>query len=347
MHHHKSELYFLLAVLTGVFVLVFFVFKPFLYALILAMVFTTVFAPIHKKLLAFTRENKGLSALMSTIAVLIVVIVPIALIGAQVFQEATQLYVYLVQNGGAAELTLSIKNIVANLQGIFPTTIDVSADVNQYVEQGLNWLIQQLGPLFKNVAIAMLDVFVFLVALYYLFKDGQKFKEEAIKLSPLQDVHDETIADKLAIAVNSVIKGSLAVAFVQGVLATIGLLMFGVPNAALWGSVAALTALIPGIGTSLVLIPAIVYLVLHGEIMYAIGLLLWGMLVVGMADNVLRPIIVERGVKLHPFLILLSILGGIGLFGPIGFLLGPLVLSLLFVLLEIYLSVQKEHKVNQ
>lgn len=347
MHHHKSELYFLLAILTGVFVLVFFVFKPFLYALILAMVFTTVFAPIHKKLLVLTHENKGLSALLSTIAVLIVVIVPITLIGAQVFQEATQLYMSLIQNGGAAELTLSIKNIVANLQGIFPATVDVSADVNQYVEQGLNWLIQHLGPLFKNVAIALLDVFVFLVALYYLFKDGQKFKEEAIKLSPLQDVHDETIADKLSIAVNSVIKGSLAVAFVQGVLATIGLLMFGVPNAALWGSVAALTALIPGIGTSLVLIPAIVYLVLHGEIMYAIGLLLWGMLVVGMADNVLRPIIVERGVKLHPFLILLSILGGIGLFGPIGFLLGPLVLSLLFVLLEIYLSVQKEHKVNQ
>lgn len=347
MHHHKSELYFLLAVLISVLVLVFFVFKPFLYALILAMVFTTVFAPIHKKLLVFTRQNKGLAALLSTIAVLIVVIVPIALIGFQVFQEATQLYVSLVQNGGGTELTLAVKNVVANLQGIFPATIDVSADINQYVEQSLNWLIQHLGPLFKNVAIALLDVFVFLVALYYLFKDGQKFKEEAIKLSPLQDVHDETIADKLAVAVNSVMKGSLAVAFVQGILATIGLIMFGVPNAALWGSVAALTALIPGIGTSLVLIPAIAYLVLHGGMMFAVGLLLWGMLVVGMADNVLRPIIVERGVKLHPFLILLSILGGIGLFGPIGFLLGPLVLSLLFVLLEIYLSVQKEHKVNQ
>ena len=190
----------------------------------------------------------------------------------------------------------------------------------------------------------MVGIFIFLIALYYLFKDGHKLKTAVVALSPLQDIHDETIFDKLVLAINSVIKGSLAVAFIQGILTAVGLAIFGVPNAVLWSSVAAITALIPGIGTALVLLPAILYLYFSGQTLFAVGLLLWGMTAVGLVDNFLGPKLVERGMRLHPFLILLSILGGISFFGPLGFLLGPLVLSLLFALLEIYFAIRKEHE---
>ncbi len=343
MNHQKSELYFLLTLLAGIFVLTFFIFKPFLYALILAIVFATVFGPFHKKILTITRERKGLAAFLATVSVLIGVIVPIAFLGIQIFQEATQLYSSLVSNGSATDLSRSVGDTIQSLTRFSPVPIEFSVDVTQYLKQGLSWLLQHLGPLFANVAKVMVGIFILLVALNYLFKDGYKLKRAVVALSPLQDIHDETIFNKLALAINSVIKGSLAVALIQGILTAVGFAIFGVPNAALWGRVAAITALIPGIGTALVLLPAILYLYFSGQTFFAVGLLLWGVTAVGLVDNFLGPKLVERGVRLHPFLILLSILGGIGFFGPLGFLLGPLILSFLFALLEIYFAISKEH----
>ena len=123
----------------------------------------------------------------------------------------------------------------------------------------------------------------------------------------------------------------------------VGFWIFGVPNAILWGSFAAIAALIPGIGTALVLTPAILFLFARGEIFSAIGLLAWGVGVVGLIDNFLGPRLMGRGIELHPLIILLSVLGGIGFFGPIGFLLGPLIVSLFFALLDIY-SVRSFHR---
>jgi len=338
----KSELYFLLIFLAGIFILAFFIFKPFLYALILAIVFATVFEPVHKRALVITRERRSLAAFLTTISVLIVVVAPLAFLGIQIFQEATGLYSSLTPNGGATDLSRVVGDTIQSLTRFSPVPID-SPDISQYLKLGLSWLLQHLGPLFSNVAKIILGVFVFLVALYYLFKDGLKLKAGVIALSPLKDIHNETIFNKLTLAINSVIRGNLVVALIQGTLTAVGFAIFGVPNAVLWGSVAAVAALIPGIGTALVLLPAILYLFFSGETIFAVGLLLWGMTAVGLVDNFLGPKLASRGMRLHPFLILLSILGGIGFFGPLGFLLGPLVLSLLFALLEIYFAIRKEH----
>ncbi|OGG58666.1 hypothetical protein A3C86_02895 [Candidatus Kaiserbacteria bacterium RIFCSPHIGHO2_02_FULL_49_16] len=340
MNDSKTELHFLLILLAGIAVLAFFIFKPFIYALVLAIVFATVFQPIHEKTLIFTRGQKSLSALLATISVLVVVIVPLAFLGTQIVQEASGFYSSITDGGGSAELSSGVRDTIQMLATFFPVPID-SIDVNQYLEQGLSWLLQHLGPIFANVAKAIAGVFIFLIALYYLFQDGKKFKTAIVALSPLSDVHDETIFSKLELAINSVIRGNLAIAIIQGMLTAVGFTFFGVPNAILWGSVAAIAALIPGIGTALVILPAILFLYMTGETMPAAGLLLWGVAAVGLVDNFLGPKLVERGMRLHPFLILLSILGGLSVFGPVGFLLGPIILSLLFALLEIYSLINK------
>lgn len=344
MNHQKSELYFLLILLSGAIVLTFFILKPFLYALILAMVFVTVLEPVHKKARAITRDRNGLAALLATAFALVVIVVPLVFVGIQISQEARQLYSSLLENGGATDFSRGVGDAIQSLTKFFPVPIEISIDVNQYAKQGLSWLLQHLGPIFANVAKAMVGIFIFLVALYYLFKDGHKLKSAVVALSPLQDIHDETIFNKLSLSVNSIVRGSLVVALVQGILTAIGFIIFGIPNAALWGSVTAIAALIPGIGTALVLLPAILYLFFGGKTLFAVGLLLWGATAVGLVDNFLGPKLVGRGTRLHPFLVLLSILGGISLFGPLGFLLGPLVLSLLFVFLEIYFYTSKEHE---
>lgn len=340
MSYQKSELYFIFALLAGAGVLTFFIFQPFLYALILAVIFATVFEPIHKRILSATRERAGLAALLTTAFVLMVIVVPIAFLGIQIFKEATQLYSSLLNNGGAAGLSLVIEQMVQRLNIPFLPT--ESFELSQYLRQGLNWLVQNLDTVFSNATKIMVGIFVLLMALYHLFKDGIKIKKTAISLSPLKDAYDETIFNKLQLSINSVVRGSISIGVIQGVVAATGLALFGVPSPVLWGSVAAMAALIPGFGTSLVLIPAVLFLFFTGAGTAAAGLLVWGLLAVGLVDNVLGPKLMGRGTKLPSFLVLLSILGGVSFFGPIGLLFGPLVLSMLLAFLEIYSAIRKE-----
>jgi predicted PurR-regulated permease PerM len=344
MNNQKSELYFLLLLIAGIATLAFFIFKPFLYALILAAVFATVFAPLYRRILAMTHGRDGLAALLATSVVLFVVVMPFILLGAQVLREATQLYLFFTSSGGATAFSLHAENALVGLGRVIPVPVTFSVDVSQYAKEGLGWLLSHAGVVASSTAGVAMGIFVFLIALYFSFKDGQKLKRAVIAVSPLQDMHDEAILSKLALAINSVVKGKLVVAIIQGALTMAGFWIFGIPSAIFLGSIAAIAALIPGFGTALVIIPAVLFLFFSGETPYALGLLLWGVIVVGLVDNVLGPKLVERGMRIHPFLILLSILGGIGFFGPLGFLLGPLVLSLLFALLEIYFAINKEQK---
>ncbi|MFH1990714.1 MAG: AI-2E family transporter [Patescibacteria group bacterium] len=320
----QPRLYFLLATLIGTFVLSFFIFRPFLYALVLAMVFAVVFQPIHQKITGFVRGRQGLAAFATILIVVVFIFTPLVFLGIQLFKEAEQLYFSLANGGGKN----AILNIFNNLRGNF--------NIDQYLKQGLDWLIQRLGSVFSGVAKIMASSFIFLIALYYMLKDGQSLKAKIIALSPLLDIDDEAISKKLGMAINSVIRGSLLIALIQGAMTMVGFTIFGVPNAVLWGSVAAIAALIPGIGTALVLIPAIAFLFLQGETFYGIGLIVWGMGGVGLIDNFLGPKLVGHGIHLHPLIILLSVFGGLVFFGPIGFLLGPLTATLFFALLDIY-----------
>lgn len=344
MSDRKPQFYFLLVLLAGILALAFFILRPFIYPLILAAVFAVVFQPLYKKALEFTRQRQGLAALFTIIIILTLVIAPLVFLGIQIFQEARQLY-STVTGGDGKDIILSVLNSLRDaLQKLFPVPREFSIDLDQYLKQGLSWLLQNLSNIFSSFAKMIVSSFIFLVALYFLFKDGQKLKKTVVALSPLADTDDETVFKKLELAINSVIKGNLLIALIQGVSVSVGLAVFGVPNAVLWGSAATIAALIPGIGTALVWIPAVIFLFLNSKASFAVGLLTWGT-IVGLIDNFLRPKLVERGMQLHPLIIFLSVFGGIGFFGPIGFLLGPLTMSLFFALLEIYTSL-KSRKEN-
>lgn len=336
--NQKSKTYFLLILIAGTLILAFFVFRPFLNALLLAMVFAVVFQPLHQKILGCTRERQAAAAFLTVIITVALILIPLAFLGIQIFQEAQQLYSSLTEGGGKDNILNIFKGLIGNFQQYFSTTKEFSIDIDQYLKQGLGWLLQNLGGVFSNFAKVIVSFFIFLFALYYLFKDGQKLKRAVIALSPLADVDDEAIFKKLELAVNSVIRGNIVIALIQGILTAIGFIIFGIPNAMLWGTMAAIAALIPSVGTALVLTPAIIFLFLSGKTLPAFGLLAWGAGAVGLIDNFLGPKLIGRGMRLHPMIVLLSVFGGIGFFGPIGFLLGPLTLSLFFVLLDIYSS---------
>ncbi|OGM97355.1 MAG: hypothetical protein A2735_03225 [Candidatus Yanofskybacteria bacterium RIFCSPHIGHO2_01_FULL_41_21] len=344
MKHYKSELYFLLTLLLGVMVLSFLIFKPFLYVTLLAIFIATVFYPFYLRMLAWVRGNRGLASLFTIFIIVVILIIPLIFLATQILQEATQLYQYLLSDEGVVAFSTSMDKVIDIMGGVMPIPAGSSLDAHYYIKQGLDWLLPRLSTFLSDIALMVMNAFIFLIALYYLFKDGPKLKKTIVRLSPLQDVHDEEIFNKLTLATNSVIKGNLIIVLIQGAMAALGFFLFGVPSPVLWGAVAAVAAVIPGFGTALVVAPAIIYLLFNGETSSAIGLFIWGLTAVGLVDNILGPKLVERGMKIHPFLILLSILGGLALFGPLGFLFGPLVLSLFFALSEIYSAMHKEHQ---
>ena len=346
MINREAQLRFLLALLAGAVILAFLIFMPFLAPLALAAVFAVVLEPLHKRILRKLGNRESLAALITVFVTIVCVLVPLTLIGAQIFGEAGQLYGSLIGVGGEDNLIASvIDNLGDRLSGLYPGSETffrgLSADLDIYAKRGLEWLLSNLGSALSSISAWLLDLFIFFVALYYLLRDGHRLKRQLISLSPLEDKDDEKVLGSLKLAINSVVKGSLAIALIQGAVAAIGFTIFGVPSSVLWGTVAAIAALIPAVGTSLVVLPAIAYLFITGHFLQAIGLAVWGTLAVGLIDNLLGPKLIGSGMRLHPLLVLLAVLGGIAFFGPIGIFLGPLTLSLLFAFIQIYTYLAK------
>jgi predicted PurR-regulated permease PerM len=344
---NKSHYYFFLIIMIGTGILTFFIFYPYITSLLLASVFSVIFRPMHRWIsYIFSRgkQTSSLSTFITLFIITILIVTPLILLGKQIYVESQNLYYGLTDEGTRSTLIQSLNALSASLSnrlyGVFPEYSFDSFNITKYVQSFLEFLFANLDTLFSSVSKFAIEIFIMLFALFYLLRDGGKFKEQVINLSPLSDSYDEKIFLKLKQAIRSIVVGSLAVGLIQGLLTGLGFYIFGVPNPALWGSLAVVSALIPGIGTSLVIVPGVLFLFFTSTKIFAIGLLIWGLVAVGTVDNFIGPMLVNRGVNVHPFLILLSVIGGLSYFGPIGFIAGPLVVALLFALLEIYKSVR-------
>jgi predicted PurR-regulated permease PerM len=334
----KFQTYFFLALLSIVALCSIYIVRDYLSIIAVAIVFSVIFQPVYQKLRRLVRVD-SLAALLTLFLMIFIVVLPVIFFSFQIFDELGRLYTHFTENssGGSADY---IKNVITStFTRIFPTlNPDLIATINVrgYLENVLQFLLQNVGGLVSGAATLVFDLFIFLVAFFYVLKDGEALKQVIVKLSPLSEEHDELVLHKLSLAVSSVMKGTIIISIIQGILAGIGFYIFGLPSPVLWGTATAFTALIPAVGTSIVLVPAIIYMFIFGTAGQGVGLLIWGSIAVGLIDNFLGPRLMGRGIEIHPLLILFSVLGGVSLFGPMGFILGPLVFSLLFALGEIY-----------
>ena len=328
----KLQIAFFFLLFVSVTILSYFVFRPFLQVIFLSAIFAVLLHPFYKKILPFFRGYKTPAALIVIFFVLIFVGLPIYFLIDQVSGEASNLYVSVQQNGDTFldTVTSFIQNPIRNY---FP---DFVFDLRSYLTNFAGFLLADLGPIVSGTAFVFLEILLTLVTLYYFLKNGEDFVDGLIKLSPLDRRYDRYLLSSVKKTINSVLRGSLLIAMVQGSLVGIGFYIFHVPNAALWGLIATPCSLIPGVGTAMISIPAISYLFLIGNTGAGIGLSLWAALLVGLIDNALAPFLFMKGTKVHPLFVLFSVLGGIAYFGPMGFLFGPIILSALISLLHIY-----------
>lgn len=334
MPHTTYSFYFLLICLGVSLVLIYFIAQPFLTPLILAAVFAFFFQPLYRDFLRLFRGWPSLAASATTGVIIILIVLPILILGIQIFHQSAGLYKTILGNNN--DLVSAVNVNIDKLYAVAPVLKDLNINISEYLQNGLSAITQNVGTIFSNVTKLVLDMCVFLIACYFLLKDGPKLEEYLMKINPLPREDNNMIANRLKAAVSSVIKGSLLVGLIQGILCGVGFLILGVPNALLWGSLAVIAAIIPGIGTGLVTVPVILFSFFSGNPSGTLWLVVLA-LFVGVIDNFIRPKLVGNSIQMHPLVVFITVIGGIIFFGPVGFLLGPLVIVIFIALVDIYL----------
>lgn len=323
------ERYFFFGLLLAVLVFTFFIFKPFWIVLVLGISLSIVLYPMYDWLKK--KLPNWLSAFLTVLFLAIIICGPLLGIGAIVFHQSQDVYNSVVNSGNTGPFIDLIGNKINN---ILPEGI--TFDINEKVSGFISFLSGNIAKIFSTTLSTLFSFVLMLLSIFYFLKDGERWRKAIISLSPLSDADDKKIITRLSLSINGIMKGYLFIALIQGLLMGIGLAIFGVPNPALWGVVAGIVSLIPSVGTTLVSVPAIIFLYATGHLLSAVGLLIWSVALVGMIDNLLSPLFISKKINIPPFLILFSVLGGISLLGPVGILIGPLIVSLLLTLISIY-----------
>lgn len=339
MDHSHIRAYFLAIVTTLLTVLVVYMLRPFLVTIGLAAVFAVIFTPLHKRLQR-AKLPEVPAALLSLLIGMLCFVIPLALLSVQLFKEAQNVYAVVSQPGTITQAQAAVTSLGHSIDKTIPGAAayldSVSANLGTYARTALGWGLNHASAVLSGTFSFALQLFVFLMTLYYLLKEGPRVRVALERFSPLSNVETLSLINRLKHTINSVVRGTLLVALIQGILTTIGFFIFGVPNPVLWGTITIFSSLIPTVGTALVFVPAVLYLFFVGHVGACIGLALFALLGVGTVDNFLRPYLMSGKASIHPLLILLAVLSGVAFFGAGGLFLGPLVISLLLGLLSIY-----------
>jgi len=224
----------------------------------------------------------------------------------------------------------------ADIQKIIATALQQASG---YVVPGLKGAVSNFAQLFFNMVLAFFTMF-------FLFMESSRLLDIVKEIIPLSPERKEEVIAKNRIIITATLTGGVLVGAVQGSLGGLAFWYLGISSPFLWGFVMFITSFLPGIGTLAVVVPAIIYLLIKGAFLKALLLLIWGALVIGLVDNLLRPLIISGKTNQHPLLLFFSVLGAVQAFGFIGIIAGPIILSLAQSALEIYRMTLKENRGN-
>jgi len=307
--------------------------KPFWGAIFWACIIGLLFYPLNRRFLRSWGERPNLAALAALVVCLVICIVPALFVLGSFLQEGTGLYQRL-QSGD-----IDLGNRIERIREAFPAAQllleRLNLDLNNVKEQLSGAALTATGYIAQNAVQFGQGILQYFVSLglmlymaFFMLRDGDKLVALLVRALPIGDEREQLLFDKFAEVTRATIKGNLVVAAVQGTLGGILFWALGIPGAFLWGVVMTLLSLVPVAGSGLILGPVAIYLFAIGEWVQGLILVGFGAGVIGLVDNILRPILVGRDTKLPDYIVLLSTLGGFVLFGMNGFVVGPLTAAL-------------------
>lgn len=333
----------LLAILYGAFLIL----SPFLKAITWAAILAVIFYPAHAALQKLFRGRATLSALTVVLLITLIVVLP----GARLVGFLTEEVIDLVK---ALRGLASGEGIEAwkeqswmqqllhwwGMLGVELEHLQFEIKWREILIQGAQLssaaLVSQVTGVAQNIFLFVANFVIVLLTSFFFLRDGPEICYRLRRLVPMDPQHQERLFQNVVNAVVAVVHGCLVVAMIQGLLAGLAYWAVGVPYAILWGVVTAFAALLPLGGTTLVTVPITIYMFLDGQIVRGVLLLIWSLGVVGTVDNILKPLFIGTRLKLPVLLLFFGILGGLTVFGALGFILGPVLFALLAALLDLY-----------
>jgi predicted PurR-regulated permease PerM len=316
---------------------------PFYGAILWGVVIAITFIPLYRRLLLKMPRRQNFAAFMTLIAIIALVIIPLVLISISLAEEVIGLYARVRSN------EFDFVQIFAQAQKSLPpwatglldrfdmaNSDDIAKRVTEGVSTVARFLAQSVVGFSQSAFAFMAALGVMLYLTFFLLRDGDKLAQRIGSRIPLDLDIKIALTQKFATVIRATIKGSLIVAIVQGLLGGIIFWILGVEAAILGGVAMAFFSLIPAVGTGLVWVPVAIYLLVTGAIWQGVVLIGCGVFVIGMVDNVLRPILVGKETRMPDYIILISTLGGISIFGINGFILGPAIAALFMAAWDIF-----------
>jgi predicted PurR-regulated permease PerM len=322
---------------------------PFLKPLLLAALLAGLFHPLYRWITRLLGGRASLGAAVTLLVLLVLGLGPVsAFLGIVVQQALTvsdQAIPWLSQHLGAAS-TFDVHEWLVqrfpSLAEYMPSQEQLLQNLATAAKTAGAFLVSFASRMTATTAAFLLNLFVMLYAMFFFFKDGHKILERIFYYLPLSDEDETRMLARFTSITRATVKGTLVIGVIQGALAGVAFWVAGIDGAALWGTIMTILSIIPGIGAPLVWLPVVIFLFVNSQYLTATLLLVWCGAVVGTVDNFLRPVLVGRDAKMPDLLILIGTLGGLFLFGPIGFIVGPIICGLFLTVWDIYGATFKE-----
>ncbi|RTZ47478.1 AI-2E family transporter [Candidimonas sp. SYP-B2681] len=344
---NNSNLYFrtFIVLLVLVTLAFFWVLLPYYGAIFWGAILAIIFTPLHRRLLGRMRGRPNLAALSTLLIIILIVIIPMILITGALVQEGSVIYKRM--SSGELNLGDYFEQIVSVLP---PSVHDVLnrfgvGDIFSLREklsagalEGSKFLATQAVNVGQNTFEFLIGMGVMLYILFFFLRDGAHLARQSKQLIPLSEEHKQHLYRKFATVIRATVKGNIVVAFTQGALGGFMFWFLGIEGALLWGVLMAFLSLLPAVGAALIWVPVAIYFLVTGATWEGVTLTVFGVLVIGLVDNVLRPLLVGKDTKIPDYVILISTLGGLAVFGLNGFVIGPLVAALFIACWDLFPS---------
>lgn len=335
--------FFVLLLLFAVAAVFFNMIRGFLTALFLAAVFAALVFPVHcwtvKRFGGRERLAAVVVVLVSLLAAGIPVLAMLGLVTAEAVQVSQRVMPWIKEQlQGNSPLVGGLPEWVPFAEEIAPYRRTILEKIGQGVSATGKFLVGSIPDVTQSTIGILLDAFIMIYAMFFFLVDGPEWLRRAKHYVPLQAEDRDMIVERGFTVTRAALKGILVIGLLQGILVGLGFWAAGIHGAAFWGAIVLILSAIPGLGAALVWAPAALYLFITGATGWGIAMIVWGVVIIGLVDNVLRPIVVGRQARLPDLLILVSTLGGIVMFGAAGILLGPILAAVLVIVLGIYHS---------
>ena len=316
---------------------------PFLKPLLLGALLAGLFHPLYRWITRLLGGRQSLGAAVTLLVLLVLGLGPLSVFLGIVVQQALavsdQAIPWLTQHLGAASTFNVNEWVMQRFPGLakyMPSQEQLLEQIGTAAKTAGAFLVTFASRMTITTASFLLNLFVMLYAMFFFFKDGHKILERIFYYLPLSDEDETSMLARFTSITRATIKGTLVIGIIQGALGGIAFRVAGIEGAALWGTIMTILSIIPGIGAPLVWVPVVIVLFVNGQYVTATLLLVWCGAVVATIDNFLRPLLVGRDAQMPDLLILIGTLGGLFLFGPIGFIVGPIICGLFLTVCDIY-----------